>query len=228
MRKAKAEISFTYENPAINNYWIEVKNKQGVKKKLKDRKGRCSLCPASNGVSVVMRFTSFQRHMQIVHLPEEACEICGREIPAKSFNEHWEHCELDTTIEMEVGDIFRDSSLSLKQRFWVEVPSEYNRIREQEGRLHSKTGRCQLCPKQSKLISSGNINRHIKTFHLPSESCKECGLLVQPLHRRKHQAECLGMKRISVKIDTIAYVLYFYTPVNISSKNILDFCTNIF
>ena len=36
------------------------------------------------------------------------------------------------------------------------------------------------------------------------------------------------MKRISVKIDTIAYVLYFYTPVNISSKNILDFCTNIF
>ena len=38
--------------------------------------------------------------MVINHLPEESCDICGAEIPARRFRHHWEFCDGDVSSEI--------------------------------------------------------------------------------------------------------------------------------
>ena len=106
IREAKSEGSFTYMTPAIYHYW-KVLGGEEERKKLRSRRGECCLC------NQVITYDCFKEHMVITHLPEESCDICGREIPAREFREHWEYCD--------TGDIGSDIGNIVTQEILVEI-----------------------------------------------------------------------------------------------------------
>jgi hypothetical protein len=183
MREAKATASFTYETPAIYQFW-----KEGVGRSMCPRKGKCKLCQESE---VEISRSCFLRHMQIFHLPEETCEVCGTEIPAATFRRHWETCDGTERPREETMEA-RQHALA-RTMFWMELPSELNRVCVEEGRDHSRKGRCVLCPGlEHQVITFGNFSRHVQIFHLPSEACSKCGILLRPLKVRPHEVQCQG------------------------------------
>merc|ERR1719228_147072 len=48
----------------------------------------------------MVRGHRFERHMVNYHLSEESCDICGAEIPARGFRQHWEYCDGDSSREI--------------------------------------------------------------------------------------------------------------------------------
>ena len=190
IKEAQAETCFTYETKAVYNFWNEVDH--GIDRRLKSvsrRKGKCSLCPPDTQVEIT-RY-NFTNHMLIFHLPDETCEICGKDVPAEVFRHHWEICDADETKAA-----LREKML----QFWVEVLSDKNRVKRLEGRLYMKRGRCLLCPGHPNiLIPLEKFHLHMETWHLPAEPCTECGHHVLPRNRNKHLKECSGKDECAVE-----------------------------
>ena len=118
----------------------------------------------------------------IFHLPDETCDICGREIAVKIFRQHWEVCD---------GDVTKETIHTQKiLQFWVEVLSDKDRVRAMKGLNYTRKGRCVLCPGfPNTMIPYLNFHLHMESYHLPAEPCTKCHLLVRPRDRKKHMKE---------------------------------------
>ena len=136
-REAKTKECVTFENPAIRRFCNELGGKNGSK----NRKGACSLCEGHSSQTGIMTFKSFQKHM-LVHLPDEVCEICGEEIPAQCFTEHWNHCGLETRREMLEDDCTRHTDSCPRNIYWMEAPSGSSNNLGTDGGQKCKRGRC--------------------------------------------------------------------------------------
>jgi len=175
MREAKSEACFTYETKAVYNFWKEIqceekKLKQKDKKlKHKDKKGHCSLC------NIKIGYRSFQVHMINCHLPEESCEICGREFPAKIFRQHWEECEGDRNreiMEQERGQDGEDAVTVSLEKTVVDATKNEIKKRNNDTSMESSLGEGNKdndfkyfegqLPESSKLEKESNLESWVK------------------------------------------------------------------
>ena len=122
----------------------------------------------------------------LVHLPDEVCEICGEEIPAQCFTEHWNHCGLETRREMLEDDCTHHTDSCPRNIYWMEASSGSSNNLGTDGGHKCKRGRCLLCEQQ---INFTSFLRHMKNIHVEIflrsyKTCIKCSLTVTPIEMK--------------------------------------------